>query len=61
MKALDVHFLSNVKKFLKRSYIRLMSGQRLKSLLFALSGTERSLITAANPNLAKRLAKGLKI
>ena len=38
----------------------MMSGQRSKSLLFVISANETRLITAANPNFAKRLPNGLK-
>ena len=47
-----------LKKILIRSIIRLMSDQRSKSLLFVLLATETKLITATNPNFAKRLSKG---
>ena len=57
-KALDEYFLRKLLKILKRSRVRSNSGQRTITSLFALSATESGLITAANPNSAKRHPKG---
>ena len=49
-----------LKIFFKRSQARSRSDQKSKPSLFALSATETGQMTAANPNFAKRLLKGLK-
>ena len=51
-------FFKKLLKIFKRSRVRSNSGQRTITSLFALSATESGLITAANPNSAKRHPKG---